>query len=472
MSAASVTRVTGAVARHELRAFLRDGRILGAVALFVVLLGLALSSGARVARDYERVRAHAQAESHEQWLTQGEKNPHSAAHFGVYAFRPLGALGLFEPGVHAFEGTSVYLEAHKANDLRDAPAADASSLARLGGSSAAALLRTLLPLVLFMLAAPAIAGERERGTLKLLLAQGVSLRTLFWGKALALGVLLAGFLGVIVVLVRFFASFESFALDPVRTAWVLLGYGLYGLVLLGIGLSVSASAKGTRSALVSLLAIWSLLFLAAPRLAAYLTDAAAPLPLASTAHAALERDLDEEGYSGRMAELRAKTLARYSVAREEDLPIDLRGLSLQTDEERDQVIYQRHRDDLRAQFAAQDAWLDRASVAVVWLALERWSAALAGTDRRHVDDFADAAERHRQELVRRMNTFLMEHKGQKTADRALWGEVPPFGYAPPPPAFALSYAWGALVILLVWCAGTVACAELVVRRRSRMELET
>ncbi|WP_394825615.1 ABC transporter permease subunit [Pendulispora albinea] len=464
------------IAWHELRASYRDGRVSGAAAIFVLLAGLAVFASAANAREYERVQASAQSQSYEQWLSQGAKNPHSAAHFGVYAFRPLGALSLFDPGVHAFQGTSVYLEAHKANDLRDAPADDAPSLTRLGRSSAAALLQTLLPLIVFVLVAPSIAGERERGTLALLLAQGVSLRAVFWGKAMALGVLFT--------LVLFCTGAASLAgarvahipVSAERAMGLLIGYGLYTFILVGIALTVSAAARTSRSALVSLLAIWSFVFLAGPRIAAYVARIEAPLPLASAEAAALERDLDAEGEDRRDEELLAATFRRYGVRTEEELPIDFRGLSLQTSEEHDQAIYEQHRQALRARFAAQEAWLDGASLGLVGLAMARWSEAVSGTDRRHVDDFVDAAERHRRELVRRMNTYLIDHKpakdGATSADEALWSQVAPFQYVPPAPKFAFAYAWSSLAVLFVWCLGVLAASEWVLRRHGRLEVAT
>ena len=139
----------------------------------LVLLAAAFVSSDQMRRAYERTRTQAQAASHRQWLTQGTKNAHSAAHFGVYAFRPLPELAPFEPGLHGVLGTTVYLEAHKVNELRDSPDEDGSRLVYLD-SSAAFLARTVLPLLVFLLVASSIAGERERGTLKMVLAQGGS----------------------------------------------------------------------------------------------------------------------------------------------------------------------------------------------------------------------------------------------------------------------------------------------------------
>jgi ABC-2 type transport system permease protein len=111
-------------ARYELISLRRDRRAWAAGVCALVLLLAALSSSAQMRHAYEATRAEAQQASQRQWLTQGTKNPHSAAHFGVYAFRPLPALAPFEPGLHGTLGTTIYLEAHMANELRDAPDED------------------------------------------------------------------------------------------------------------------------------------------------------------------------------------------------------------------------------------------------------------------------------------------------------------------------------------------------------------
>ena len=68
----------------------------------------------------------------EHWETQGEKNPHSAAHYGVYAFKPRLALSFVDEGVDSFTGTSVWLEAHRQNDFLLRPAQEATAVQRIG----------------------------------------------------------------------------------------------------------------------------------------------------------------------------------------------------------------------------------------------------------------------------------------------------------------------------------------------------
>lgn len=67
---------------------LRDGRFRASAAMVMLLLGAASVAGwldkARVGRECPA----AQDLMREQWESQGRKNPHSVAHYIVYAFRP------------------------------------------------------------------------------------------------------------------------------------------------------------------------------------------------------------------------------------------------------------------------------------------------------------------------------------------------------------------------------------------------
>ncbi len=84
--------------------------------------------------------------SRQQWLNQGAKGLHSAAHYGVYAFKPQMPLSFIDRGVEAYTGAAVWLEAHKQNDFRYRPAQDQTAVARFGELTAATVLQILLPL--------------------------------------------------------------------------------------------------------------------------------------------------------------------------------------------------------------------------------------------------------------------------------------------------------------------------------------
>ncbi|MCB2109292.1 MAG: ABC transporter permease subunit, partial [Rhodobacteraceae bacterium] len=172
------------IARKELISALRDGRVIWSAAIFAVMLLAALASAAQRYTVISTERAAAQEIVDMQWNNQGEKNPHAAAHYGVYAFKPVTPLSFFDTGVSSFTGVSIWLEAHKQNMAEGEPARDATAIARFGELTAAFTLQMLLPLLVILLAFSSFAGEREQGTLRQVLSMGVSPTSLLFGKAL------------------------------------------------------------------------------------------------------------------------------------------------------------------------------------------------------------------------------------------------------------------------------------------------
>ena len=62
---------------------------------------------------------------------QPKKNPHSAAHYGVYAFKPKSPLALVDTGIDPYMGVAVWLEAHKQNEFKYRPAQDRTAVPAL-----------------------------------------------------------------------------------------------------------------------------------------------------------------------------------------------------------------------------------------------------------------------------------------------------------------------------------------------------
>ena len=89
----------GTIARKEFIEIVRDGRFRWVAAIMVLLLLTAMLAGKQRYDAYAATQLAAQGSSNAQWLDQGDKNPHSAAHYGNYAFKPLGPLGFFDGGM-------------------------------------------------------------------------------------------------------------------------------------------------------------------------------------------------------------------------------------------------------------------------------------------------------------------------------------------------------------------------------------
>ncbi len=440
------------VARRDLVGLTRDRRLALAVAILWVLVALAAQLGLeRQARD-RRLEEKASAAMRRQWLEQGEKNPHSAAHYGVYAFWPPPALSAFDPGVVPHSGRMVYLEAHHQNLLGDRAADDAGVADRLGVLTPAGVLAVLAPLLIIGLAFSSVAGERERGTLALALALGVSPRQWLLGKGLGLACTL-GLLLVPPLLATLLVA--GGGLSPWRVGALVLGYGLYFAGWLGLALAGSVWATTSRGALVGLIAFWVFSVLAIPRIVAEVEAMFEPLPTAAQVAIDLRNQKGgAEAYRARVEALERELFERHGVSRREDLPVNFDGLEMQLDEEisdaaHDRIIGALHEGNVeRSQRRAALGFV------VPLLALRTLSQAAAGTDAAHLRAFVQAAEAYRRAFVKKLNDDLAHSSksgdwGYK-ADHELWASVPAFSFAAPPDEQALAPTRSALFALAGW----------------------
>lgn len=441
---------------------MRDRRVL---VLLGVLLALSLAStlgSALFQRQAMADRAAAVAADAQIWLGQGAVNPHSAAHFGQYAFRPVAPLASFDPGLTPWMGQAVWIEAHYRNPAEARPAETTSIVQRFGDLSPGWILQALLPLVVVLCGFGMVAGERERGVLRLQLVQGAPVLSLVFGKALAL-LALAG-LAIVVLLSPALlsgAGGTDRADLALRAGGIAVAYAAYLAVWVGITLFVSALAGTARQALVVLLCAWAFSVVLLPRFAADVASASHPVADAGAFWEAVE-EAKAKGLDGHdPSDARAKalledTLRRYGVATPDQLPVDFSGIALQAGEESGNVVF----DHFYGQVdATEDAQLRVQRWFVVGsplLALRSLSVGLAGTDLVHQRDFTDAAEQHRQHVQRLLNEEQMRTgKGMNftnTADPGFWRSVPTFGYQVP--AFArVAHAYAADAAgLLAWLA--------------------
>ena len=83
----------------ELKELAREGRFRIALIIVLVLVLIATSTGINQYKKNNQQYLESVGKERTIWETQGEKNPHSAAHYGTYAFKPKFALSLFDYGV-------------------------------------------------------------------------------------------------------------------------------------------------------------------------------------------------------------------------------------------------------------------------------------------------------------------------------------------------------------------------------------
>ncbi len=467
------------IARKELTGMLRDGRLrIIAVLLFLLLLtSLFLGWKSYEAQSAERNEAN--AASRRQWEDQGDRNPHGAAHFGVYVFKPERPLSLADKGVDAFTGISVWLEAHSQNPFRYRPAEDATALQRFGELTAANTLQLLVPLFIIILCFSAFSGEREDGTLRQVLSLGVSPTVLALGKALgvvcALGVFLIPATIIGVIALRLAGGAEFVASDLPNVALMTLGYLLYFGAFIGVSLLVSAVSSSSRIALVVLLGFWILNGLLMPRLTADFAERIYPTPSTKDFWEAVNKEIKEgvDGHNSadtRTADLKKKVLEQYKVSKVEDLPVNFDGIALQTSEEHGNEVFDKHYGALWNTYAAQDGVYRLTAWFAPYLAVRSFSMSLAGTDFENHRHFAVAAETYRREMVKKMNDDVAFNSRsgdwEYKQGKSLWQSVPPFSYQKPDTLSLFKSQLTNLLTLAVWCLVCFAGAIFAARKIS------
>ncbi len=299
--------------RKELKEMRRDRRLIWASGIALALLLVAVGISAQHCRTLARQKAQATAAERARWLGQGENNPHGAAHYGIYVFKPQTALMAFDPGIETFVGASVWLEAHKQNEFVYRPAQDAAPVQRFVQLSPATAVQILGPLLIILLGFGALAGEREQGTLRQILSQGADGPRLLTGKALALAAVL-----LVILAPAAGAAFMSgvtfgLAFSGLRLLLMVLAYVLYLGAFLFLTLTVSAWAASARSALVILLAFWAVNCFLAPRTVAELAETVYPLPSSVEWKNAMQTEM-APGHAVEVEErLKAELQQRYGV---------------------------------------------------------------------------------------------------------------------------------------------------------------
>jgi ABC-2 type transport system permease protein len=457
------------LSRLELLRLLRDWRM--AIAL-IAFAGLFVTSGVAALLDVRQAAAIKLAVARAErarWLGQGIKDPHSAAHYSIYAFKPSMPLEAIDRGIVPFVGEVVWLEAHLQNDLLSRPQQNAQAFERLGLIDPAGLLTRLGPLVLFLLAFAAAANEREQSTLGLALASSVSRSAYVGAKVVSLTstgiavlvvpILIAGITGS--------ALASQHATNEVArlASWGLAASAYIG-IMAAVGVSICVLARSAQIAFAGLLVAWVLVLAALPVASAF-ADRTRPLPSFQQLKLILADQAPAYWTPETGAEQVATVLARYGARSDKDLEINLRGAQLDVAERHAHEVFDRQIGGFYDRVVAQDARY----ASLAWLsptvAFDVVSAALTGTDFSHHRDFIDYAERYRRELVNRMNADLIPHPatdGEHTNDISLWSQVPPFAYHTLPIAAASRSSGSALLALASWAVAAVALVGWSARR--------
>ena len=452
------------IIQKEIYTALRDVRLQVSAGILLFLMVTAVLVGKAGQKQIQEQRAAAQAEMYDKWVNQGDKHPHSAAHYGQFAFKPKPVLSFLDIGLDNYTGISVFLEAHKQHEALFSGAQDSNGLARFGELTIALVFQVLMPLLIIFLAFNSFTKEREENTLPLIHAQGLSMRQLLMGKVWGNYLIVLTLFIPIIGLAYLSLNQQSGALDNqtgVKFLAITAAYGLYFLIFVLLSVLISAFSKNSGFALLSLLGLWIFTCILLPKATTNLASKLYPTPSQFEFRNSI-KDLVKNGIDGhdpadkRLDALKQKTLVEYGVNKIEELPVNWSGIAMQAGEEYTDFVYDQEFSKVEGIFQRQNQLSEWAGFINPFLAVRNLSMALAGTDFHSHVAFTRAAENYRRAFVKKMNKDMeVNHKpgiayGDYNLGKEMWASIEPFKYSLPSLSNILSNQWRSIVALCFW----------------------
>ncbi len=427
--------------------------------LFSILLGNYQNQ--KQLKDYETAKKHLRA----QWESIQAMNPHSAAHYGTYVFKPSNLLSSLDEGVNSITGNVLRVEGHVQNEMVYSEASQMQVVSRFGKLKSSLLLKYIVPLLLIFLAFSSVSSEKQSGRLKLLVLQGAQPLQVILAKTLAVwlyGVLLLG----LVIAVYSLLNIQNLNSDIVlRTLFFFLSYALYYFIITGLSVFLSARWQNATVALTSMLGIWILWTVFLPNIFLSSVEKWHPLPSRNEFKAAMREDRSKglDGHNPadeRGIELEKSVLAEYGVDSVSQLPINFDGIRMQADEEYGNQVWDKHFGNMRQVFARQKQSMQFGGLINPFISLQNASMGFTASDNLHYQEFLVQVENYRRDFIKTLND-KHAYGGSKTGD---WGweannefykSVPDYDYRPTALAVVLKNYLLDVGILVFWSVLTL-----------------
>ncbi|MEM9986348.1 MAG: DUF3526 domain-containing protein [Bacteroidota bacterium] len=441
--------------------YLRRNRALLVVSLgFVATLMLSIFLGHQQTQAQAERQQAAKAHLRAQWEGIDGMNPHGAAHYGTYVFKPSSLLSSLDGGVNGVTGNVLRVEGHVQNEIVHTEASQMQTASAFGKLKSSLLLQYILPLLLIFLAFHSISSEKKSGRLKLLVLQGASSGALIWGKTLTVWlyglVLLSITMGSYVLL-----HLQALTSDILsRTLLFYLRYSLYYFIISGLTVFLSAFWQRATLALTTMLGVWILWTIFLPNILMSAVETWHELPSRNAFQTAMKTDraqgLDGHNPSDERSQaLEQQVLQEYGVDSLSQLPIDYNGLLMQADEEYGNQVWDKHFGQLRAVMERQKQSYQLAGMLNPFISLQNASRGFAASDNLHHHDFLLQVENYRRVFIKTLN-HKQAYGGAITgewdweADNEFYRSVPDFEYQATPLATVLPTYGIDLAMLLIW----------------------
>lgn len=465
----------------------KRGKRYCALSLGLILVMIAaMTIGINRTASFEAERLAAVKSDKEVWLDQGERNPHIAAHFSRYVFKPIPTLSGFDPGAIDFAGIAVWLEAHIQNPTRFRRAESTGDLSRFVSLSPAWVMQVVIPLIVILLLFAAYAGEREDGTLRQVMSLGIAPKTIFYGKlrgaSIALLKLLVPVFVLIAIAIFTFNSGSAQSDLYLRLFGIIATYTLYLFVFAMITIGVSALSSSRRNAAIAMLAIWCTVSIVMPRFANDVAVNIAPQPDSYQTW----KDLVEikakywgaiPAYGVPLTEHRKKVhadfLKRFNVTNPNEAPVPLSAWEQNASEEFANPLFDKYYGNLNQLYLQQESarfWLTAFSPTISVMAL---SSGFSGSDRLHHYDYVETAEKNRRQVVKELNEDLIYNSNGHglgyTSSSDFWQSITDYQGKSPVLSQFISNYFPHIVVLLIWAVAAFLFARWAAFRAANME---
>lgn len=454
------------IIKKELKEIFRDGRFKISAAIVFLLAVVAFFVTYKQYKNTAAQYNEAKVNERKVWESQGAKNPHSAAHYGNYVFKPKSPLSLIDEGVDKYTGISVFLEAHNRNEAAFSDAADQTALSRFGALTPDFILLYIIPLIIILIGYNIFSKEIEGSTFFILKSQGVVGWKLFVGKWLAALIptlVMATVLFVVATVAL--TSLNDFGLFEWKEIFALyFVYLLYYLIFTNLVLFISSKVKKSGIALVINLVFWVLACFVAPKVASNLADAKYPYP----SHQEFNEQIANESKQGldghnpwneESQKLRVQILKEYKVDSVHKLPFNFNAYLMQKGEEYQAQVYAKHYALLKEKAKKQGGVYKSLSAISPFLPTRFLSMAIANTDYESHWAFTEAAEEYRVGVQRFLNGTTeknAKYNERYVAPADTWSKLEEFNYESPTFSEVYKQNTSVFFVLVIWFVLTAA----------------
>lgn len=455
------------IAKREYTSLVKSSLFKGVLAIGWLFYIFALYNGITYFNNNSETRNKAQEETYQQWLNQEDKGPHSAAHYGFYAYKPVPILSIMDKGMEDFLGTATWLEAHNQNDVIMKAVDNNNSLVKYSSITVGFLWQFIFPLLLLVITFNSITKERENGTLTILMSTGISGRYIISGKVWGAlkGFMSYMFFPQVIVLVIFLLinSQENITRELLFLGVIVFFYVVMYIMVANLVVYLSSISKTSSQVLVFGLSFWIVTLFILPRLygsiAKHIYTTPSSYEFTEVVQNQRSKGMDGKGsYEKFQQQLKDSLFHHYKVDKIEDLPIGFAGIALEKSEKRDYASYDKNYGEVQSLFNKQDKFISLGSLFSPLLAMRNLSFGFSETDIYKHFEFTNQAEAHRRMIATKMNNDIIKNgssigkkEGYKyNANKELWKTVDNFTYDKPSFMQVLKNQWINIMSIFIW----------------------